>query len=235
MAAYTALQLITRAYYLSQIVSRQLQTPSGEQITDGLYLLNALLDYKSTDIRLIPYFQEYFFNTVQGTEQYFIPGLLYPDSLTFNIGDVRYSLIETTRKEYWSGPRVDDIQSLPYEYRFERCLNGTNLFLYFVPEAIYQMKLWGKFSLPDVTLETDLSLIFDSFYIEYYRYALAQEICEEWGTTFPDESKMKLSAMEKKLMEVSPPDLSIQKRNYFGSIAVWDWQTINLYKGFLPN
>ena len=232
--AYTALQLITRAYYLSQVVSRSLQTVSGEQITDGLYLLNANLDYKSTDLRLIPYFARTTFNTVQGQEMYFLPNLLYVDSLTFNIGPVRYSLIENTRKEYFSGPRVDNIQSLPYSYRVERVLDGSNIYLYFVPESVYVMQLSAKYALTEVTLTTDLTLSYDSFYIEYLRYSLAKMICEEWGATFPDESKMKLSAMEKKLMEVSPPDLSIQKRGYFGSIAVWDWQTINLYKGFLP-
>ena len=60
---YSALQLITRSYYLSQVVSRQLQTVSGDEITDGLYLLNALLDYKSTDVRLIPYFTRFEFDS----------------------------------------------------------------------------------------------------------------------------------------------------------------------------
>ncbi len=231
---YTALQLITRSYYLSQVVSRQLQTVSGDQITDGLYLLNALLDYKSTDIRLIPYFNQYLFNTAQGQEMYFVPNLLYVDSLTFNIGPVRYSLEEMTRKEYFSGPRVDNIQSLPYGYRVERILGGANVYLYFEPADVYQMRLWGKFGLTDVTLQTDLSLLYDPFYIEYYRYALAQEICEEWGATFPDESKNKLKAMEKKLMEVSPPDLSLVKRSFFSGQPGFDWQMANLYKGWLP-
>lgn len=232
--AYTARQLITRAFYLSQIIARDLQTPTGDQISDGLYLFNALLDYKSTDIRLIPYFTEYFFNTVQGQEMYFIPNLLYTDSLTFNIGTVRYSLNEMTRKEYFAGPRVDNIQSLPYGYRLERVYQGTNLYLYFEPADVYQMRLWGKFGLTDVTLDTDLSLIYDTYYIEYYRYALASEICEEWGATFPDQSKAKLMAMEKKLMEVSPPDLSIIKREFFGGQPAFDWQMVNLYKGWLP-
>lgn len=232
--AYTALQLITRAYYLSQVVSRSLQQVDGEQVTDGLYLLNANLEYKSTDIRLIPYFKRYEFDTIQGQEEYFIPDLVYVDSLTFNIDTVRYSLIENTRKEYFSGPRVDGIQSLPYCYRIERELNGSRIFLYFVPEAVYQMKISGKFKFDNVTLTTDLSLTYDDFYIEYLRYSLAAMICEEWGSTFPDESKQKLMTMEKKLIEVSPPDLSIQKRGYFTGMPAWDWQMINLYKGFLP-
>lgn len=232
--AYTALQLINRAYYLSQIVSRQLQTVTGEQVTDGLYLLNALLDYKRTDLRLIPYFKRYEFDSVSGQEEYFIPNLLYVDALTFNIGDVRYNMYEMTRKDYFNTPRVDNVQSLPFSYRIERELNGARIFLYFVPAAVYQMKISGKFALSEVTLFTDLEEEYDTYYIEYLRYSLARMICEEWGSTFPDESKQKLMAMEKKLMDVSPPDLSIQKRTFFNKGPMWDWQHINISPGWWP-
>ncbi len=231
--AYTARELITRSFFLSQVVSRGLQTVSGEQITDGLYLLNALLDYKSTDLRLIPYFQRTTFNTVAGTESYFVDDLLYIDSLTFNIGTVRYSLLDFTRKEYFANPRVDDVQSLPYCYRAERELGGMRIFLYFVPADVYVMKISGKYGFSEVTLDTDLSLVYDLYYIEYLRYSLASEICEEWGSTFPDQSKLKLTAMEKKLMDVSPADLSMTKRGYFSGVPALDWQLCNL-PGWVP-
>jgi hypothetical protein len=231
--AYTALQLITRAYYLSQVVSRGLQTVSGEQVTDGEYLLNALLDVKASDLHLIPYFQEYDFNTVAGTESYFVPNLVYADSVTFNIGVVRYSMIDMTRKGYFSTPRVDNVQSLPFSYRVERKLDGSQIYLYFVPADIYAIKIWGKFGLTDVTLTTDLSLTYDKFYIEYLRYALAEYICAEYGATFPDESKAKYMEIRKKLMMISPADLSIQKRTYFSRQPALDWQLINL-PGWVP-
>lgn len=232
--AYTSLQLITRSFYLSQIVARELQTVSGEQITDGLYLLNAMLDFKGTDIRNIPYFRRDTFNAVVGQEEYFIPNLAYLDSLTFNIGDVRYSLEDMTRKQYFGSPRVDNIQSLPYMYRIERELGGSRIFLYFLPQQAYVMKISGKYDFDEVTLQTDLSLTYDGFYIEFLRYGLAKKICEEWGSTFPDESKKALESMEKKIMEVSPPDLSLSKRSYFNGGPVWGWQMINLYKGYTP-
>lgn len=234
MAVYTARQLITRAYYLSQIVSRSLQTVDGEQITDGLFLLNALLDIKGSDLHLIPYFQPYVFNTVQGQEEYFVPNLLYVDSMVFNIGVVRYSMVDLTRKEYFSTPRVDNIQSLPFSYRVERCLNGANVFMYFVPADIYVTTIWGKFGLTDVTLDTDLSLTYDGFYLEYLRYAVAEYICSDYGSTFPDESKAKYDEIRKKLMMTSPADLSIQKRTYFNKGPFFDWQSVNLTKGFWP-
>lgn len=234
--AYTALQLITRAYYLSQVVSRGLETPTGSQIEDGLYLLNAFLDFKGTDIRQIPYYTEYFFTAVQGQEKYFVPNLLDLDTLVFNIGSVRYPMNNLTRKQYWAGPRVDDIQSLPFSYRVERCFGGSDIYLYFLPQDNYVMTAWGKFGLTDVTLTTDLSLIYDTFYIEYLRYSLAEYICCEWGTSFPDGCQRKLNEMVKKMMDVEPKDMLCNKQSYFTSnVGGIDWQAVNLYKGFWPS
>jgi len=231
--AYTALELITRAYYLSQVVARGLQVVTGEQITDGLHLLNADLEYKSTDLRLIPYFERFEFDTVQGQEEYFIDNLLYVDSLTFNISNVRYSLLEFTRKEYFAVPRIDNVQSLPYCYRVERERGGARIYLYFVPNQVYNMRMSGKFALTDVTLTTDMSLIYDNFYLEWLRYSLAIKICEDYGATVPDATRMKYMEMTKKLMDVSPADLSIQKRGYFNNSPVMDWQLYNI-PGWVP-
>jgi hypothetical protein len=232
--AYTALQLITRAYYLSQIVSRQLQVPDGQQISDGLYLLNALLDYKSTDLRLIPYFTQTHLTLTANTEKYNVPNLLFIDSMTFNIGVVRYPMMDLSRKEFFSTARVDDIANLPWSYRPERVLGGMDIYIYFLSGQDYESTIWGKYALSDVTLSTDMSLTYDTFYIEYLRYSLAEYICSEWGATFPDESKAQLARMEKKLLDVSPPDLTIMKSSYFNTRCAIDWQVVNLSKGWFP-
>lgn len=232
--AVTALDLITRSYYLSQIVSRELQTVSGSQIADGLYLLNALLDFKSTDTRLIPYYTRTTFNTVAGTEMYFIPNLLMVDALTFNIGDVRYSMYENTRDQYFNTPRVDNITSLPFSYRVERILGGANLYFYFVPADVYVMKLSGKYALSEVTLMQDISLLYDKYYIEYMRHELANMICSDYGATLPDATMQTLNEYRKKLLAVSPPDLSISSQNYFDSGYGIDWQSANLSRGYVP-
>lgn len=232
--AYTTLQLINRAYYLSQVVAREMETVSPTQNADGLYLLNALLDIKGSDLRLIPYYTFYEFNSVAGQEEYFIENLLAVDSLTFNIGDVRFPMRDMTRKQYFATARVDNIQSLPFSYRVERCLDGAKIFIYFNPASVYQMKLWGKFGLTDVSLTTDLSAIYDTYYIEYLRFALAEYICCEYGQTFPDECKKKYDEIRKKLMDISPADLSVTKRSYFNRGFGYDWQTLNLTTGYIP-
>ena len=232
--AYTALELITRAYYLSQTVSRFTQTVTGDQVSDGLYLLNALLDFKGTDTRLIPYYNRTTFNAVAGTESYFIDGLLMVDVLTFNVGQVRYHMTEMTRHGYFSSARVDGIQSLPFSYRVERVKGGADIYLYYVPADNYIMNMSAKYALTDVEVTTDMILTYDTYYIEYLRYALAQYICCEYGATFPDASQMKFKEIEKKLMSVSPPDLSIASINYFDNDYGMDWQTVNLTTGYVP-
>jgi hypothetical protein len=233
--AYTALELITRAYFLSQVVARELQTVSGTQITDGLALLNALLDVKGSDVRLIPYFTRYDFPTVQGQELYYIPNLLAIEAMTFNLGDVRFPMNKQTRREFFNTARIDNVQSLPFSYRTERVLGGMNIYMYFEPNATYQVKLSGKFALSNVTLEQDMALTYDLYYMEYLRYALAEYICAEYGATFPDQSYRKFQEIQKKLIDVSAPDLAIQKTSYFASgRGSLNWQQINIGGAWTP-
>jgi hypothetical protein len=231
---YLTSQLITRAYFLSQVLARDLQTISGSEMDDGLYLLNALLDVKFSDLQLIPYYNNYQLTTVQGQEAYFIPNLAEADTTTFNIGSVRFSMNELTRKEYFGTPRVDGLQALPFSYRYERTLGGCNLYMYFVPNQDYLVNIWGKFGLSEVTLDQDISLTYDLFYIEYLRFALAEYICCEYGQTFPDNCALKLKQIVKKLKSVSPADLSITKRAFFATNTTFDWQYVNLSQGWYP-
>lgn len=231
---YLASTLITRSYYLSQILARGFQFESGEEMNDGLYLLNELLDEKSSDLQLIPYFNEYDFNTVQGTEMYFVPNLLDVDTMTFNIGTVRFSMNKLTRKEYFGTPRVDGLQALPFSYRVERCLDGSNIYLYFVPNQGYAVKVWGKFGLTDVTLNQDLSLTYDGFYLSYLRHALGIKLCSEYGQTFPDAAMKEFMRIEKKLKSISPVDVSMSKMSFFNTGCTFDWQFVNLSTGYYP-
>lgn len=230
--AYTALTLITRAWYLSGIVARNLETVSGDQVTDGLFLLNTLLDFKASDIRLIPYFTRYQSNFVVGQEMYYIPTLYEIETMTFNIGDVRYPMTETTRDVYFGNGRVDNITSLPFQYHLERTFGGSNVFVYFLPDQTYQFNLIGKFALTDVTLNQDMALTYDMFYLEYLRYALAQFYCNEYSIIFAPEKLKMLQIYEKKLMDVSPPDLRMQKINFINSPTTINYAFLNIAMGW---
>jgi len=232
--AYLAQTLITRAWYLSGIIARNLETVSGDQISDGLFLLNELLDFKFSDLHLIPYFQEFDLNLVQGQELYFIPNLSGVETMTFNIQTVRYSMLPVDRKTYFGTGRVDGIQSLPYNYRVERTRGGSNVYVYFVPNQTFPAKIWGKFALTDVSLNTDMTTVYDNFYLAYLRYILAEYMCNEYNIELTPGNQRKLRQIENKLISVSPADLLQQKMSTMQSDSALNYADANIGRGWRP-
>ena len=232
--AYTVTQLITSAYYLSGVVARELETVTGAELSDGLRSLNALLSSRSNISRLIPYFTEYELDLVVGTEKYNIPNLVYPETVTFNLGDIRYSMSYRGRSDYFGRARIDNVTSLPFEWHFERVKGGADLYIYFKPSDTYTMKIWGKFSLSSVTLNQDLELTYDLFYIDYLRYKLAKRLCTEFGVNFPSQADEELQEIEKISVDISPSDLTVSKLTTLGSDSGLNWGDRNLGGGWRP-
>jgi hypothetical protein len=250
--AYTAQKLITRSWYLSGIVARNLQVDTGDQSNDGLDLLNALLDFKQIETDLIPYWQYIELPLIAGQEYYFLPYVAALESVTFNIDVVRYPMDFVTRRNYYGSARVDNITSLPFSWNYNRALGGGNLAMYFKPDTNYIMKAMAKIFLVDVSLNTDLTNIsevvpytfvnssnqgYDTGYIEYLRYALAEMMCSEYGIIFNPQSAQILKKYERKLMYISPPDLSMIKTTILtadGSPG-WNYGDVNIGRGFRPS
>lgn len=232
--SYTVTELLTRAYYLSQVVSRELEKVSGPQLEDALIWLNALLSLKSSNSNTIPYYSDYDFTAVVGQEEYYVPNLVQPETLTFNIGPVRYSTQPVGRRSYFGSGRVDNIQSLPFNWHFERTLGGSNVFLYFVPDTTYPIKIWGRFGFENVTLNEDLLLLYDEYYIDYLRYRLALRICSEFGIPMQPQAMAELSELEASMTDVSPPDLSLTKYSTLQGSTGINWGDINIGKGWRP-
>ena len=230
---YTARQLITRAYYLTGIVGRQFQTVSGDQLSDGLWLLNDLLAVKGGDTALIPYYSEYSLTPIVGQEKYFISGLVLPESLTFYIDTVRYSSIYRSRDQYFATPRADGINSLPFSWHTERTDDGSNLYIYFTPDKQYPIKIWGKFALTAVTDENqDLDLVYEKSYLVYLRYALAEYICLEYRIAFHPEAAKKLRDLEYQFRNISPPDLTIKKLSTLSKESFYNYADVNIGRGW---
>lgn len=232
--AYTVTELITRAYYLSQVVSRELETVSGQQLDDALIWLNALLSLKSANSRLIPYYSEYELDLVEAQEEYFIPNLIQPETFTFNIGPVRYSTQPTARRAYFGSGRVDNITSLPFNVHYERVLGGSNLFMYFLPNSNYPAKIWGKFGFDNVTLNQNLLLLYDEYYIDYLRYRLAMRICSEFGIPMQPQAAEELAELEDSMSDVSPPDMTLTKWSSLQGTTGLNWGDINIGRGWRP-
>jgi hypothetical protein len=324
---YLAQELVTRSWYLSGIIARNLQTPTGDQITDGLRMLNDLLNFKQIEIDLIPYWTYIGFNLVANQEYYYLPNVAAIESGTFNVGVVRYPMVSTSRTAYFGSSRVDNISTLPFNWNFNRGEGGGTLSLYFLPDNNYTQKMMVKLFLNDVGLQDDLTNIFsplasgfvtsititnpgtgytgvpsvtisgagtgstafasvmngsitsinvlnagsgyttvptvsingtgtgatavantsaytflqtsnagyDSSYLEYLRYALAQYMCSEYGILFNPESMKILTKMERKLMYESPPDLSRRCYSILTQIPGFNWGDVNLGRGYRPS
>jgi hypothetical protein len=247
---YTAQELITRSLFLSGIVARNLQVPTFDQINDGLYLLNALLDFKQIEVDLIPYYTYIEMPLTQGLEEYYLPFVALVESATFNIGVVRYPMENTSRRRYFASSRVDDISTLPFNWNFNRGQGGGTISFYFKPDAAYPCKMMVKFFLVDVSLQTDLTNVsemvpytflqtanqgYDTSYIEYLRYALARFICSEYGVQFNPESEKIFQSYERKLMYMEPPDLSMNKSSILTQGMGYNWGDVNIGRGWRPS
>lgn len=232
--SYPVAQLISRSWILSGIVARNLQGVQGNQNSDGLFLLNELLEFKAIDTPLIPYFRHYSMTLSNGVAEYFIANLVYMESMTFNIGTVRYPMEPALRQEFWGSARALDISSLPFQYHFERENGGARVYVYFTPDSNYPANITGKFGLTDVTLQTDLSLTYDGAYISYLRYALASYMCEYYGFPFPLASMKRLLEMERALANQSPPDMSLRKLSTLSSGYSINYGIVNICNGWVP-
>ncbi len=232
--AYTTLQLINNAYYESGIVSRGFETVSGQQATDGLQFLNDLIDDKTFDNGLIPYYSELDFAAVIGQEKYFIPNLINVDTFVFFIDTVRYQTEPRGRREYFGTSRANDIQSLPGSWHIERCFGGANLYIYFLPDQNFPLTIWGTFRLQEVAINQDLSLTLDRFYINLLKFELAVRLCAEYNYSVPpgvakalakyeDGIKKKSGVLDMRLTKLS----SLQRR---GGI---NYAQVNIGKGWV--
>lgn len=234
--AFTVTQLMTEAYYSSGIVSREFETVSGAQLGDGLRWLNQLIGKKVIEPDLIPYEGSQTFTAVIGQEDYSISNLIKINTLTFLKEDVRYHVRFTPRNEYRGRARVETINSLPYQYFYERDLGGATISLYFLPDQAYVFTITGVFRLAEVTLNQDLELTLDKFYITYLQFALAERICNEFSLPVPRGVEQELAEYQALISKQSRPmDMSIYKKSTLGRRnGGINWAYVNLGEGWLP-
>jgi hypothetical protein len=235
--ASPAIETINRSLFLSGVVSKEFETPSGDQVNNGLVLLNSLLAMNGSDLELIPYFKRDDFLFVVNQEEYFIENLLQVQALTFNIGPVRYPMEPVGRDRYFGSGRVDNISSLPFQYHTEREKGGLRIWVYYLPDQAYVGKISGKYALDQVpSLQYDLSLVYDDFYIEYLRYALSNYMCQEYDLTFhPNKLKM-LEKMQKRIAYVEPPDMRMRKTQIVSARNNnLTWAQVNIGRGYTPS
>ena len=217
---YTVAQLITKAFYESGIVSKQFETVTAEEISTGLDYLNEVIGKKRIDNATIPYFTSYELTLFQGQEKYFIPDLIEMDTMVFYLNQIRYAMVNQKRRMFFGTARAENIETLPSNFHIERTLGGSNVYLYFLPNQNYPAIIWGQFALQSVSLEQDLSTMFDLYYSTYLRYDLVRSLCAAYNKDVPLN-------IDKEFLEY---DRSIRKRS-----AVIDLQNVCVSTVSRPN
>lgn len=234
--AYLTSQLITDSYYTSGIISRDFESPTGAQTSDGLRLLNEVLADRTIDESTIPYTDRLTMSATSGISEYFIPNLIDIEVFVFYIQSIRYQTRNQQRKDFLGSFRPTNIQSLPWNWHFERQLGGGKLFLYFIPDQAYPLEIWGSFRLSSVTLFQDLSLILDQFYTNFLKYLLAERLCQFGSYKVPQDVQMQLQKYFKWIANTTNVmDLSMQKISSLSTGASINYGIVNLSNGWMPN
>ncbi|HEX4044221.1 MAG TPA: hypothetical protein VHZ76_00965 [Gammaproteobacteria bacterium] len=228
-----AVELITRAFYLSGVVSRNLESLQADELYDGVNLLNDVLSEVNVTGRYVPYFSYIDINCVVGQEIYFIPNAVDIFTATFNIGPVRYEMYHDDLRHYFGAPRVDNINALPFNWFWERVNGGINVYVYFLPSSdSWILKFKCKIGLSNVVENTDLSLTYDDFYQLFLRYKLVDYICDWYGITMPPQVESKLKSFETIYANLNANDYSIKKVSTYSITDSLTYAQANLGKGW---
>lgn len=231
---YKAVNLIADAYYLSGVVSRELEDVSGSQSTDAVRWLNGVLNELAFHDRMVPYYELYEFDTEANVEKYHIPGLIDPETITFDLQSVRIPSRQKSFRRFFGSYRAENVQSLPFTFGLVRKVGGCDLYLYFKPDKVYPIKIWGKFYLTGLTLQTDLSSSYDTAYTEYFKYLLARKICNEYSRDVPAGIVQEINRYDGLLIDAQPMDFTIKKIGVFDGELSLDYPQINLGEGWQP-
>lgn len=210
--AITANQLIASSYYLADITAPEFETLNGEQASIGLQLLNGIIGEVALDAVLIPYFTHQSFNTVAQQEVYVVQNLVEVSTMTYNLDtDVRYSLTRESINRYFGWARVNNLFSIPQIYTVEREHNASKIYMYPIPDKVYEVDITGKFMLSDVSFNDVLTDTYDVFYLKWLKYRLAFELCQLNGKQMNPDAAGMLFNLERRVNKLVGTDLTTNK------------------------
>lgn len=221
--------IIQRALNLSGILSRSLEEQDDEEGSDGLFWLNMLLSEKSATGMLLPYFGHINIPSVAGQEIYFVPDLVTAEVLTFSLQGVRYSIRGMNRNQYFGMPRADNIESLPFQWYWERVNGGMNIYVYFKPsQQIISFEVTGLIGIQNVIFSTELNNFMDTFYQNFLIFELAESLCIFYKISLPPDTKMKLKRLRSEVTAINPRDFYIKKKSMLSSGGVLSYAQANI-------
>ena len=93
---------------------------------------------------------------------------------------MRIGLREQGRGRYDGENRVNDTQAPPGYFNYEKVLGGVNLSVWPLPSSDYTVTITGLFALSSVTMNTDLSLTYDDFFIVFLKLLVIRRLAAKY-------------------------------------------------------
>lgn len=230
----TAQQIVDSGWYLSGIVARDYEVVSGSQSADGLEILNDILSEMAVTGKYQPYYTQITQNVTKGSASFFVTNLIDCDSVTFKIQSVTYTMNRRNVTQYFNKSFVNSVESLPYEYYFQREVGGGRIFIYYSPSDDYDFRVSGRFSINIVESTTDLSSQFDQIYLTYLKYACAVRMCQFDNVTPPKTVQQELFRIRKMITKMSPSIAENQNISILGSYKAPSYGRANLTGLIIP-
>jgi hypothetical protein len=147
-----------------------------------------------------------------------VPGTVYIkegrlanlDNAWLILNGVTYPLIDKSRDDYLSAWKYDPLKGLP---RFVITFPDTNVVtvrLYPAPSQYYQFFLRGKFQLPRLTVNDDMSLVPEYWHL-YFMYATAKYVSKfkGRGSAWTDDLEAEYRELKDNMESASEVNLSI--------------------------
>jgi len=209
-----ASELIKRSFNLANIVGTEIEQVSSSQVSNGLGALNDILSETYATGSDVPYYTHLTVPAVSGQEVYSIDGLIEADAITYTLGNIRYGLTDLSREEYFGRSRVENVSAIPSVYYLERRMGGADLYLYYKPSENDSINITGKFALSSVTLNTNVTDVFDGLYLSWLKYKLAERICSLYDQMFTPLNNKLLMKLTRQIESLSVPSMSVDVQNY---------------------
>lgn len=149
--------LIVDAYRFGKIFPVVEANPDSERLTDGLRLLNYIIDEMNIDGKEVVLNAS--FTIDNPTTPYPLKGWIEISSATYRIGSVETPMEIVSLDKFMGTSYIRNVKSIPYLGYFQRSdLDGFNLNFYFDPDEKYPITINGLKSIDKLTLNDDINV-----------------------------------------------------------------------------
>lgn len=192
---------------------------SGPNFSQGLEVLNSLLDFYSASSDLIGYYKTIEFPLVISQKEYIIsrdislnPDVIFdqcilPLHVQLNLSSVRYP-VEIVPDIYdYNISRYDNVTTIPWRVYFQNSPGATTLDFIVFPSSDFTCKLKGKFALTYLEENENITTL-PNYYHLFLKFALGRMLSKHYiGSAWPPENE----AMYKELLDsvTSANDMSL--------------------------